>query len=401
VGSLASAGAVHVLYGSTSGLTSTGNQIWTQNTAAVQDASEANDRFGAAIVRGDFNGDGFDDLSIAAPGESTGSVSGNGLVHTLYGSAGGLTATGNQLWTQDTAGVQEVAESGDALGSALAAGDFNGDGRAELAAGAPGDGVGSVGGAGAVNVLLGSAGGLTATGNQLWTQDISGVQEVAEANDRFGASLAAGDTNSDARDDLAIGVPGESIGSVAGAGAVNLLFGSAGGLASTSNQLWTQNASGVLDVAETSDGMGGSVAVADVNGDGRGDLLIGAPGESTTLSAIGMVHVLISGTSGPTATSNQVWTQDTAGVADIAEANDRFGAGLASGDFNKDGRADLVVASSGESVGALANAGALNALYGSASGLVSTGNQLWTQDSAGVQDVAEANDRFGGGLPAP
>jgi hypothetical protein len=68
----------------------------------------------------------------------------------------------------------------------LAAGDFNNDGFADLAAGAAGEAVGSAQGAGAVSVLPGSAGGLTATGGQLFTQNSPGVPGVAEAFDLFG-----------------------------------------------------------------------------------------------------------------------------------------------------------------------------------------------------------------------
>lgn len=68
--------------------------------------------------------------------------------------------------------------------------------------------------AGAVNVLYASAGGLTAAGNQLWSQDIPGVAGVTQPRDLFGSALAAGDFNADGRAELAIGVPGETLGEV-------------------------------------------------------------------------------------------------------------------------------------------------------------------------------------------
>ena len=92
--------------------------------------------------------------------------------------------------------------------------DFNGDGFADLAIGVPGESVGSVTGAGAVNVIYGSSIGLTATGNQFWTQDKLGIGNSAEPFDRFGDSLAWGDFNGDGFSDLAIGVPYEDVGSV-------------------------------------------------------------------------------------------------------------------------------------------------------------------------------------------
>jgi hypothetical protein len=83
-------------------------------------------------------------------------------------------------------GVGAEAPSAAALSASDAGGDFNNDGFVDLAAGAPWERVGSLGLAGAVSVLPGSAGGLTATGGQLFTQNSPGVPGLAEAFDRFG-----------------------------------------------------------------------------------------------------------------------------------------------------------------------------------------------------------------------
>ena len=86
--------------------------------------------------------------------------------------------------------------------------DFNGDGFADLAIGAPYEDVGSLTDAGAVNVLYGSGGGLQATSpdDQFWTQNSPSVRGTAKYNDQFGKSVAAGDFNHDGFADLAIGV---------------------------------------------------------------------------------------------------------------------------------------------------------------------------------------------------
>ncbi len=164
---------------------------------------------------------------MGVPGESVGSANEAGAVNVLYGRAAGLTGSGSQLFTQNTSGVGSSAEAGDSLGDALAAGDFNNDGFADLAVGAPGESS-NILAIGAVNVLYGGAAGLTGTGSQFFTQSTSGG-DTGEEHDSFGDTLTVGDFNNDGFADLAIGVPFESVGSVLEAGAVNVLFGSAAG----------------------------------------------------------------------------------------------------------------------------------------------------------------------------
>jgi hypothetical protein len=122
------------------------------------------------------------------------------------------------------------------------AGDFNGDGRDDLAIGVPDEDRGNptVSNAGGVHVLYGTAVGLRAANNQFWAQ--SNTQGGLESQDRFGAALAAGNFNGDANngisiDDLAIGVPNEDLGNptVFQAGAVNVLYGTINRLAATNN----------------------------------------------------------------------------------------------------------------------------------------------------------------------
>jgi hypothetical protein len=102
-----------------------------------------------------------------------------------------LTARGNQLWTQNSHEVGDVAEQGDLLGYTLAAGDFGNGQRTDLAASALGETnkQGSI--TGAVHVLNGSKSGLTGKGSQIWTQDSPGVPDEAEPRDDFGHTLAA------------------------------------------------------------------------------------------------------------------------------------------------------------------------------------------------------------------
>jgi len=84
-----------------------------------------------------------------------------------------------------------TAEPGDRFGSAVAASDFDGDGRDDLAVGTPGETVGTLRGAGTLQVVRGSANGLTGAGSQLFTQDAPGLADNVEEGDTFGGTLAA------------------------------------------------------------------------------------------------------------------------------------------------------------------------------------------------------------------
>src|SRR6266511_3071836 len=108
-------------------------------------------------VWADFDNDGFVDLAVGTPSEDVGTTVNAGAVTVLYGSAAGLSATGSQQFTQDTAGVPDAVEGDDHFGHLLATGDFNNDGRTDLAVAVPFEDVGAAANAGSVNVLYGSS----------------------------------------------------------------------------------------------------------------------------------------------------------------------------------------------------------------------------------------------------
>jgi hypothetical protein len=401
-------GAVHVLYGSALGLQAIApeDQFWTQDSPDVEEASEADDRFGHSLAAGDFNGDGFADLAIGAALERTETMRKVGAVNVLYGSALGLQAVlpADQLWTQDSPGVEDQVEPADRFGWSLAAGDFNADGFADLAIGTPLESLESarVRSAGAVNVLYGSALGLQAAPeDQFWTQDSPDVEDQAESRDRMGWFLATGDFNADGYSDLALGVPFEDL-TPLGAGAVSVLYGSALGLQATApeDQFWTQDSPDVEDQAEPQDWFGWSLAAGDFNADGFTDLAIGVRLEDVDgVSNAGAVNVLYGSSLGlqATAPEDQFWTQNSPDVEDQAEEQDEFGWSLAAWDIGGDGFDELIIGVPLQDVGGIGDAGAVSVLYGSLDGLQATSppDQLWTQDSPDVEDQAEFADAFG------
>lgn len=155
VGGPTRAGAVLVLKGSPSGLSTTGAVSWTQNSTDVPDAIESDDRFGDALVAGRFNADAWCDLAIGAPEESlTGpTVTQAGVIHVLYGTPAGLTGTGSDYFSQNSTDVPDTAEAFDWFGDALAAGDFDGNGIAEIAVASPLESVGAVSSAGIFHIF--------------------------------------------------------------------------------------------------------------------------------------------------------------------------------------------------------------------------------------------------------
>ena len=453
------AGVVNVLYGTPSGLARGGNQLWSQDSPGVADQTEDFDVFGSALAWGDFDADGYDDLAIGSPGEDT-SQERAGAVHVLRGSPTGLTSTRSQFWHQNTAGIVGSADPDDAFGQALAAGDFDDDGYADLAIGVPGEdpggatavlagsadgltsasdqlfippagedvagnffgsalaagdldgdgdddlGVGNpwadVGvqaNAGSVTVLRGTSDGLTDEGRQVWTQATPGVLGTAEGSEAYGHSLSIGDVNGDGFGDLAIGIHKDNVDGVGQAGAAAVLLGSANALTAAGDQLWSQDSAGVPGEAEEFETVE-DVTLADFDGDGFADLVIGLPFEFfDRISIAGVAVALYGSASGLTADRAQEWHQDAPGVRDQVEDYDMFGAALSSADFDGDEIADLVVGVAHEGLPPTGGqVGAVAVIHGTTGGLTAARDQFWSQESRGIRGRAEHLDEFGSTL---
>jgi hypothetical protein len=314
-----------VIYGSLAGLQRAGlvgsthePHVIRQSLVGPGFAIEAGDAFGAGLAAADFDGDGFSDLAVGAPGEDEAQADA-GRVSVFYGhplGLGQLVAGHQEFSEKDLEGAASVT-GGERFGARLAAGDFNRDGRADLVVGAPEDSYNGIPGAGSVNVLYGTAGLLSVSGAQQWHQDFpSQMVGVAEAGDWFGSAVATGDLNGDTFDDLVIGVPWEQVGAgPVAAGFFNVVYGTAYGLTNSQNFGYSQNSSGILGVEEAGDLFGKALAAGEFNGDGRADLAIGVPQEDllgpggAVLVNSGVVNVLYGAPSGISTLNDQVWGQ--------------------------------------------------------------------------------------------
>ncbi|WP_088314772.1 FG-GAP repeat protein [Kineosporia sp. R_H_3] len=224
-----------------------------QDSPGVPGTAEPGDLFGAALAAGDvgFPGVFTEDLAVGAPGENASA----GSVTFVPGTAAGPTGAGSTVVTQATRGVAGAPAPGDRFGAALLVAAFDEkSSRNSVVIGAPGDVVSGHAGAGSVTFLEESATGptplpdLTIVGT--FTQDSARVPGTAEAGDGFGSTLSGHGGATDWS--LLIGVPGEDLGGVAGAGAVNWFDGSDGGGASPlGTTLVEADTPGIVGVRDT------------------------------------------------------------------------------------------------------------------------------------------------------
>ncbi|MGW3645752.1 FG-GAP and VCBS repeat-containing protein [Streptomyces sp. NPDC000878] len=352
-------GAVKVTFGTANG-PGTKVQYVSQNSAGVPGSDEADDYFGEVRAAADFNADGYGDLAVAATGEDLAGRVNEGTVTILWGSRTGLSGGTDIPARTHTAYGR--------MGADLAVGDFNGDGKKDLA---------------------------VVAGGKAWvyrgTISRSGVAGSVTSYDKDGiyyevTALIAGNVTGDNKTDLV--VIGDVVTDTYIASDAWFIKGGATKLVpGRTLRLESKNGSG----GESE--RGGDGVIADFNKDGKGDIAIGTPLFS---SYRGEVSVWYGAAAGPAKSAR--FTQNTAGIADSAETYDHFGGSLAAGDINGDGYRDLAIGAYGERIAGKPYAGGFHVLYGRAGGLTTAGSQWLARSSAGIPGDVTDGDMFGAKL---
>ncbi|MPY60435.1 FG-GAP repeat domain-containing protein [Streptomyces spongiae] len=303
------AGYVSVAYGSASGVQRTGLKAITQDSPGVPGKAGLNNGFGDVIANGDFNADGYADLAVSASwSDVVEKDDDRGRVTLLWGSPGGLT------------GGAQVADNAPAasgnFGSALAAGDFTGDGKTDLVIAHR-------------NRLDLFRGPFSSAGKPAGVVPVDPGMTLSFGFWQNGR-LAVGRVNKGAIDDLVI--LGDKTPGSHKPGRV--MLGGASGLRSTPVTVRA----------------GSTAVVADFDKDGYGDIAVGDSYHTVEdWSATGRVHVSYGSARGiDPDRAVRVITKETPGVPGAPGDMNQFGHDLGAGDITGDGYPDLVVSGYGE-----------------------------------------------------
>jgi hypothetical protein len=348
-------GTAFICLGSISGM---------QASVVVLESNQSSSEFGISVASaGDVNGDGYSDVIIGSPG-----YQGKGAAFVYYGSNIGISPT--------TVNAEISTLSGIGMGSSVAsAGDVNGDGYSDVIVGIPGFANGQIREGGAI-IYLGSPNGI----DTMHYNIVESNQDSAMMGYSVGSG---GDVNGDGYSDVVVGAPfyenGESM-----EGAVYVFQGSACGI----NNI----ASTILESNQNNAEFGIVASAGDVNGDGYGDIVVGAPYYSNNQFEEGAAYIFHGSASGINTNVELVLECNQNGAL--------MGISVSSaGDINSDGYSDIIVGALEYDNGEF-DEGAAFLYYGSTNGINSGISSIIESNQAGAdfgESVASAGDINGDG----
>ncbi|MFF1809050.1 FG-GAP-like repeat-containing protein [Streptomyces sp. NPDC058251] len=371
VGGLPTAGAVSVVYGSSSGLSTSRKQVLTWPGRDTSDTPATG--YGSGLQSADLDGDGYADL-LSSVGVAMMDVDDGCAVVVNWGGPKGLSAIPTTLaWSPSSEWHGQFA-----------VGDVDGDKHPDL----------------------------VTPGADQWLSDHPDEPKEEDTTVRHGPFTRTGGSPKkdyftlDPRDSLQNAV--FTAGDVTGDGIADLVVSTSdpdepdsrgtalftGGKEGFTPRGWLKDTKGRLIGGE-------DVEIGDLDKDGYGDIVVGHSVDSydsdvelpTKGGALGVVY---GGPGGVSTIRKPVWiNQDTAGVPGVGEHGDGMGSGLSVGDTNGDGYLDVATGLPGEDFDGITDAGSVLVLRGSASGLTGTGAKSFSQNTRGVPGTAEKQDRFG------
>ena len=332
-------GAVHIMFMNTNG--SVKSTVEINSTTTNGPSLSDKDYFGSSVTSiGDLDRDGIPDIAVGANGDDTGGES-RGAIHIMFmNPTGGVKST---VKISDTSTNGPFLDDYDYFGTSVTSiGDLDRDGIPDIAVGANGDDI-DVNNRGAVHIMFMNTNGSVKSTVEINSTTTNGPS--LSNNDEFGTSVTSiGDLDRDGIPDIAVGAYGDSTGGT-DRGAIHIMFmNTDGSVKSTVEINGTTTNDPTLD---NEDYFGASVtSIGDLDGDGVGDIIVGANGDDTGGESRGAIHIMFMNTNGSVKSTVEINNATTNGP--FLNDDDDFGASVTSiGDFDRDGIPDIAVGADG------------------------------------------------------